>query len=153
MHRKDFEVLAGSLSLLGFADDVVLALAKVIKSGKRSSEDLELLHKVTDYFDRMLGALKAPASVSRESVQQAAALEQAAGVLELVPASAEFEQRLRRLRNTAESIEGGPLPPTEELLELQSFFTTLGFDQVDRVNRPIPRTEFSGTGVWAASLH
>ena len=153
LNRKEFLDFSASLSSLSFADDVVVALARTLKTGTLRPEDEQLMRMAQNFFADVISGYRwsdNPA-VSKASIQSAAAFSAAVNAIAIsmpVESSTEFIKYIERLRAAAEELYEKHKASREDLRTLQDFFTAYGYSELERSDDIANRKGKYKTGSW-----
>ena len=151
LNRREFSDFTASLESLCFADNSVLALAHLLKTGSLRPTDEALMSSAVKFFGAVLSGYtwSDKPSISQNSVQSAAAFADAVNAVSMeLEKPAAFLDHIKHLRDTAELVQKNHKAPEKDVRDLQDFFTAYGYSQLERTDYVANRQDKYKTGSW-----
>lgn len=153
VNRKAFAEFSSSLGSLCVADDTVLALARVLKTGKLRAEDRELLKEAEEFFTNVISGYEwsEHPSISENSIQSAAALTDAINAITVemkVGSTKQFLCYVKELKDAAHQIYEKGQASEKKVKDLQRFFTAYGYSQLEKAGEIANRKGTTEAFAW-----
>ncbi len=151
LNRKEFSDFSSSLGSLCFADNIVLALARALKTGSLREQDEGLLKSADAFFSDVISGYgwSDNPTISQDSVQSAAAFTDAVNAIAIeAERPAEFLKHVERLRATAQQLYKERKASEKDVRLLQGFFTAYGYSQLDRADQVANRKDKYEARSW-----
>jgi hypothetical protein len=139
------------------ADDTVLALARVLKTGKLRNEDKGLLKEAEEFFTNVISGYKwsENPSISENSIQCAAALTDAINAITIemkVGSTKQFLRYVKELRDAAHQIYEKGGASEKKVKDLQRFFTAYGYSQLEKADEIANRKGTTEASAWLSRV-